>query len=118
AALPRDLRHALAFGIRRFWTDETSGSLRDGKISEALHARLDALWSSTSWRALRPLRNLMRSIAGRPPEAKPVPANDDEALAAILAIMKSSSWDLTSPIRLMGRLLHIRGRPAPRQAGD
>jgi hypothetical protein len=103
-----DVRPALAFAVRQ-WLEEERPS---NDVGLALQREIDQIWESTSWRALRPLRNLLRAISGRPKEKKPATRTDYEALEAVLRLMKSTSWNLTAPIRLAGRMLGIRGQNA------
>jgi glycosyltransferase involved in cell wall biosynthesis len=112
ASVPKELRPAVALAIKRFWTEQQRSSEGSRGVGLTLRNQIDALWNSTSWRALRPLRNLLRAISGRPQENKPSARTDYEALEAVLRLMKSTSWNLTAPIRLAGRLLGIRGQKA------
>lgn len=72
------------------------------------------LWSSSSWRLLRPLRNLIRGFHGYDRETEPIPASQAEALRTIIAIRDSLSWELTTPLRIVHRVLSPRSAsPAP-----
>src|SRR5208283_1459124 len=104
----KDLRPALAFAVRR-WFEEGHAS---NDVGLALEREIDHIWNSTSWRALRPVRNLVRRLKGRPEESKPLARTDYEALQAIIRLRKSTSWELTAPIRLVGHLLGGRRRTA------
>jgi hypothetical protein len=112
AAVRKDLRPAVAFAVTRFWTEQKGSSGHGRDVGLTLRNQIDAVWNSTSWRALRPLRNLLRAINGRPKENSPAGRTDYEALEAVLRLLKSTSWNLTAPIRLAGRLLGIRGQNA------
>ncbi len=79
---------------------------------QALVAETHRLWSSSSWRLGRPVRNLLRRMRGYGKEAEPVPAFEVDALHTILTIRQSLSWELTAPLRLIHRVLPLR-RPAP-----
>ena len=110
ASVSRDLQPALAFAVKRFWLEQEAVSMQGTEVRPALQNEIDALWDSPSWRALRPLRNLVRRIQGRPKEIKPAPRTDDEAVAAVLALLQSRSWELTAPIRLLQHLPGSRRR--------
>jgi len=109
----KDLRPALAFAVRR-WFEEGHAS---NDVGLALEREIDHIWNSTSWRALRPVRNLVRRLKGRPEESKPLARTDYEALQAIIRLRKSNSWELTAPIRLAGHLLGGRRRNAKSPSG-
>src|ERR1019366_7400257 len=46
------------------------------KLLEEIHA----LWTSSSWRLLRPLRNIIRGLRGYDKESEPIPPYEDDAL--------------------------------------
>jgi hypothetical protein len=63
------------------------------------------LWNSSSWQLLRPMRDLIRGRRGEDKEAEPTPASVPDALRTIITVRQSLSWELTSPVRVVHRLL-------------
>lgn len=63
------------------------------------------LWNSSSWQLLRPMRDLLRGWRGVSKEAEPTPASTSDALRSMIEVRQSLSWELTSPVRVVHRLL-------------
>ena len=81
-------------------------------LYHALIAEIHELWSSRSFRLLQPLRNMLRRLHGRQLEIEPTPASEAEALATVLRIRQSLSWEITAPLRVLQLLLNalqVRG---------
>ncbi len=95
------------------FTAENEALRREAHFSAAtrtlLNREVDKLWNSWSWRLFRPLRNLVRAIRGFDKETEPIPQSALEALRIVIAIRQSLSWELTSPLRLVGRGLFQMG---------
>jgi glycosyltransferase involved in cell wall biosynthesis len=71
------------------------------KLLEEIHA----LWTSSSWRLLRPLRNIIRGLRGYDKESEPIPTCEDDALRIVITIRQSLSWEFTAPLRIVHRIL-------------
>ncbi len=80
-------------------------------VHNSLLEETHRLWRSSSWRLLRPVRNLIRSLHGYDRETEPIPASQAEALRTIIAIRDSLSWELTAPLRIVHRVLSPRSAP-------
>jgi len=65
------------------------------------------LWNSSSWRLLRPMRDLIAGWRGGNKEAEPTPASAPDALRTIIALRQSMSWELTAPVRVVHRLFSL-----------
>jgi hypothetical protein len=76
---------------------------KSASTRERLYKETHKLWNSVSWRLFRPLRNLARVIRGYDKETEPVSVSAPAAFAYIIAIRQSLSWELTAPLRLIGR---------------
>lgn len=66
--------------------------------------QIDLYWNSTSWKLLRPFRNFVRFVQGRPKEQRPEPLTEQEAESFIKDIRQSTTWELTGPLRVIVRL--------------
>jgi hypothetical protein len=84
---------------------DAQGGLPQGGFQGEGQKVLDVVWESASWRLTRPARNLVRWLRGYPPEQKPIPQNDLEVWKTVLTILFSVWWNLTSPLRLAGRIV-------------
>jgi hypothetical protein len=88
-------------------------------VSEELDAKMDldaelrsliVCWNSPSWKATRPLRNILRRIAGKEKEQFPDVCTVSEARQARNAITHSTSWKVMAPVRSIEHIyLSVRG---------
>jgi hypothetical protein len=62
-------------------------------------------YDSTSWRVTRPIRNLALRLRGMPPERITIPSSEHEARAEIDRVLRSTSWEIAAPLRLIRRVL-------------
>ena len=85
---------------------------QQAQAHNSLLAEVHLLWNSSSWRLFRPLRNLIRRKRGYSDEVEPKPVSTSEALATVLTIRDSLSWELSAPLRLIHRVFRL-SRPAP-----
>ena len=107
--VPIGLRSVLLMTLGQYLTTETNPPKPDAGVSPELQAEINSLWESRSWKMFRRLRNIDRIRKGLGREVKPTPQSDREAAQAIVAIRYSISWELTSPLRIVDRILR-RGR--------
>ncbi|RRY06296.1 glycosyltransferase family A protein [Brucella anthropi] len=63
------------------------------------------LLDTTSWRAMRPFRILCAKLGNQTYKEPVVPDRESEAEQLVLKILTSSSWALSYPIRVIGRVL-------------
>jgi len=92
-------------------TENAALEARTRESMSAYHSLIEEvrhLWSSSSWRLGRPVRNLLRRLRGYNKETEPIPAFDAAALRTIIIIRQSLSWELTAPLRLIHRMFHRR----------
>lgn len=64
------------------------------------------LLETTSWRATRPFRILCAKLGSQTYTEPTVPTGETEAEQLVLQILTSSSWTLSYPLRVVGRILH------------
>ncbi|MEI5668094.1 methyltransferase domain-containing protein [Bosea sp. CCNWLW174] len=78
-----------------------------------IRSRLQGYLQSTSWRVTRPLRRSIAALRGRREidPAEVTPTSMGEALHWIQQIQNSTSWEITAPIRLVGRLVRVAPSP-------
>ncbi len=74
--------------------------------TEDWQAMVDEHWDSTSWRLSRPFRWLKLRWRGWPDEQRPRVASASQAAQTINALRTTSSWELTGPLRVLGRAWH------------
>ncbi|HTV48420.1 MAG TPA: glycosyltransferase [Phycisphaerae bacterium] len=75
-------------------------------------------WRRQSWRFTRPMRNLVNALRGRPPEQEPKVQTWMEAWEIISKIEDSASWNLTGPLRAIGKATKNFRRALRRRAGS
>lgn len=63
------------------------------------------LLETTSWRVMRPFRILSAKLGNQKYTEPTVPERETDAELLVLQILTSSSWTLSYPIRMLGRLL-------------
>ncbi|MGO9605639.1 MAG: glycosyltransferase [Candidatus Binataceae bacterium] len=80
----------------------------DTGVSTVLMSEIDTLWASRSWQMFRPFRNLHRRWKGLGREIKPIPQSSAEAAQMIIDLRQSLSWELSSPLRIIHRMLASR----------
>jgi glycosyltransferase involved in cell wall biosynthesis len=73
-------------------------------------------YASTSWRVMRPLRNIVNKMRGLPKEQIVIPRQEELARQEIAKILRSTSWEITAPLRLAKRLMSRKERAASEQA--
>ncbi|MGO9607165.1 MAG: glycosyltransferase [Candidatus Binataceae bacterium] len=78
-----------------------------------LRSELHNLWNSWSWRLFRPLRNFVRKLQGLAKETEPVFDSAPETIRIVIKVRQSLSWELTTPLRLIYRILPRRRRSTP-----
>ncbi|MEB3767349.1 glycosyltransferase family 2 protein [Acinetobacter sp. MD2] len=62
-------------------------------------------YNSSSWRMTRLLRNLIRSFKNMPKEQICIPHTEVEAKAELDKLLRSTSWEITAPLRLFSRVI-------------
>lgn len=68
--------------------------------------KLRNYYSSTSWRITRPLRNLILRLKGMPAEQLSIPQDEYLALCEIEHLLRSTSWEISAPLRLVRKILN------------
>ncbi|HEY4934657.1 MAG TPA: glycosyltransferase [Terriglobales bacterium] len=85
-------------------------SVNTAGVSADLLSEIDNLWTSRSWKMLRPFRNFHRRLRGLGREIKPIPQSDVEAARIVIDLRQSLSWEVSSPLRIIYRILtSVRG---------
>ncbi|MGO9265926.1 MAG: methyltransferase domain-containing protein [Candidatus Binataceae bacterium] len=111
-----DLRSAnqtLVASAEALRSENTALMIRTQRFQSAHQVLLEEihrLWNSSSWRLLRPLRNLVRRSRGYDKETEPIPTSEADAFPTVIAIRQSVSWEVTAPLRLIHRMLPRRSR--------
>jgi glycosyltransferase involved in cell wall biosynthesis len=100
-------QQARDFALRRAEVTREIALLRAEVLTarQLLFEETHTLWNSSSWRLYRPFRNAIRRARGIGDEVEPTPGNSTEALQTMVAIRQSLSWEATSPIRIVHRIL-------------
>lgn len=86
--------------------------LRNGSLSAECSSKINMriyakeLLETTSWRATRPFRILCAKLKSQTYTEPTVPDRETEAEQLVLRILTSSSWALSYPLRVVGRILH------------
>ncbi|WP_051180447.1 glycosyltransferase family 2 protein [Caballeronia insecticola] len=94
-AAEADLRHA----VRYEHTDHTFRNL------------LRFYYSSKSWRYTRPIRNAIARVRHHPMLEDIIPHSEESAKHIIGQVITSTSWEITMPLRMAGRIARrISGR--------
>jgi O-antigen biosynthesis protein len=101
-------------------SENKKSEARAQSIAEAnaiLLSEINNLWTSRSWRLLRPVRNFVNRRRGLGREGETPPTlysewSELEAIKTIVTIRQSLSWELTAPLRLFHRFLAPHSRSA------
>ncbi len=101
-------------------SENKKSKARAQSIAEAdaiLLSEINNLWTSRSWRLLRPVRNLVNRRRGLERETETEPSlcsewSELQAIQTIVSIRQSLSWELTAPLRLIHRLFARHSRSA------
>jgi O-antigen biosynthesis protein len=92
------------------------------EASQILLSEVNNLWTSRSWRFLRPVRNLINQRHGLGKETEREPTLHSEwselrTIETIISIRQSLSWELTMPLRLIHRIFVSHSRPVDTRGG-
>ncbi|MDP9173340.1 MAG: glycosyltransferase [Planctomycetota bacterium] len=68
---------------------------------------VDEYWDSLSWRLSGVVRAAMSKVMNAPTPLKPRVATHRDAMVVIDAIRRSISWEVTGPLRAVGRTLQV-----------
>ncbi len=101
------LQQARDFAMQRAQVTRDLAILRAEVVTarQLLFEEAHALWISSSWRLSQPIRNAIRRARGIGNEVEPTPSNASEALQTMVAMRQSLSWEATSPLRIVHRIL-------------
>jgi hypothetical protein len=77
---------------------------------DAYQRLVDDYWDSRSWRISAPLRNTIMRLRGQRPAPRPVVSSRYSADIIINDIRSSISWEITGPLRALGRMVNALRR--------
>lgn len=81
---------------------------RNGASESSYRRQLKDYYGSTSWRLTSSARNFVRRVRQQPPFISEVPPTEEEALRQIQVLLRSTSWELTAPLRLAKKIVNLR----------